>query len=1260
MDEITDVPSDADQLPALDAAASAGNDTDADFLPAVPVNTTDTADNIDTYSGISTASTERATDASSLTTDILTDILNEVTETPDETSNSEVTAIETPADSDDIVKPSDVLPEVVSNASVSDALTSMDVTQSVEESTIGNAEGKADTSASATTVFENKEVFVDVSKPVSAVCELEEELKRLHEGDPIENVPTESIQKESTHDNNVQEEQPTAKSDPEEIQSVVEEAETSQEINEVLDPVEMLTAADDATKDPVLIKRAQEDLKKIDVLVCGTCHEVVHFVEEFKQHKLSRCRGKSHLVSICEGETKPQVWGFTLWKNKQAKMFENAEKMPSSWLIYQKWCKLPQIDKDAWITAGQTLQFCTKIGTAKVQEFKVKAQLNQEEQDPLALDGFDSNKENKQSTTEVMKKTVVKPIKLNNDVTILPSPKNSESNSNKAMRTVRSTEKHEYVVERIVAKRFSPKRKTWEYQIKWENFPSEQNTWEPISNLNHCKQMVEEFEQQLKRLKAEKAKQLAAAMSPKPRGKPVKIGQVMSTPGSSFRADSTPGRPQRTCKQKALNQVKAWCGNISDNEAGVKRAFENDDSDDSFEKKIKLEDYSDDSDIDIKPKVPQYKKITPKSPTVQVIKNGIGKSSPLPQNILIPDANGVVRINQKQLPSLSTGVYIMSKTAGIIKLDSTTSKVATSGGQTIVKVAPKIGQTQIKIIIHTTPKQLAQPPKTYKPVITKVKKPPEGTPKSIATKIIVKPKEEPKKPEPSPPQPPPKLPNDESDDGLEELPFPDEIPLPAPDSPPADFVLDPVTGKIAGQEYPETVPEMPIVKPEVDESSLDNIVKLAAADITEDDLKNETPMETDPLDQEDDDDDDDDIPTPIRKTEPITKVKRLVTSTAPVKVTMTPTLVRRDPPMFKKTFGSSTILRKSLTNTSTPRPPQRILNQTISSRAQNVSSVVRMTPQISTLGRTKPLAPKPRFNIASPSNVIRAQHEVSPKNVYSKQTVSGGMRKIGNTTIRSTAASFTGHKPQARIMQTSIVNRVSPQKKESLLVRTQPKEKTPVVLAKPKTVISMPSLMGDDDNSLSPPTTPVSEKSTPPVTTTVAAAVVASPTTSSATSAAANPEPPAEASTASSTETPAITDLSSFTLADNDNPIFITGDDGTVYQVAGQNEQGQTILLTQGSDGQQQCLLVTNEVAEAMEATTEEPQADISVPEVSTDVTEPLSVKTDDTSDQVVAQVVRAEPPSPGGTHKVVVMLPDGNLMVTQVSPEEYASLELE
>lgn len=33
------------------------------------------------------------------------------------------------------------------------------------------------------------------------------------------------------------------------------------------------------------------------------------------------------------------------------------------------------------------------------------------------------------------------------------------------------------------------------------------------------------------------------------------------------------------------------------------------------------------------------------------------------------------------------------------------------------------------------------------------------------------------------------------------------------------------------------------------------------------------------------------------------------------------------------------------------------------------------------------------------------------------------------------------------------------------------------------------------------------------------------------------------------------TDWSSFTMADGDNPIYVTGDDGTIYQVAGQNEQ---------------------------------------------------------------------------------------------------------
>lgn len=76
------------------------------------------------------------------------------------------------------------------------------------------------------------------------------------------------------------------------------------------------------------------------------------------------------------------------------------------------------------------------------------------------------------------------------------------------------------------------------------------------------------------------------------------------------------------------------------------------------------------------------------------------------------------------------------------------------------------------------------------------------------------------------------------------------------------------------------------------------------------------------------------------------------------------------------------------------------------------------------------------------------------------------------------------------------------------------------------------------------------------------------------------------------------------------------------------------LFLVIGSDGQQQCLLVTSEVAEAMETASgqaENTQQEVSAPEINESLTEPLSVKTEaDANDQVVAQVVRAEPPSPG------------------------------
>lgn len=56
-----------------------------------------------------------------------------------------------------------------------------------------------------------------------------------------------------------------------------------------------------------------------------------------------------------------------------------------------------------------------------------------------------------------------------------------------------------------------------------------------------------------------------------------------------------------------MSQVKEWCGNISDDEkaSGLKRKFETDDSDEDYDdKKIKLEEDSDDSAKHSKSKTP--------------------------------------------------------------------------------------------------------------------------------------------------------------------------------------------------------------------------------------------------------------------------------------------------------------------------------------------------------------------------------------------------------------------------------------------------------------------------------------------------------------------------------------------------------------------------------------------------------------------------------------------------------------------------------
>lgn len=129
---------------------------------------------------------------------------------------------------------------------------------------------------------------------------------------------------------------------------------------------------------------------------------------------------------------------------------------------------------------------------------------------------------------------------------------------------------------------------------------------------------------------------------------------------------------------------------------------------------------------------------------------------------------------------------------------------------------------------------------------------------------------------------------------------------------------------------------------------------------------------------------------------------------------------------------------------------------------------------------------------------------------------------------------------------------------------------------------------------------------------------------------------------------------------------FVTGEDGTIYQVAGKNEQGQTILIAQGADGEQQCVYVAaedsvalglddanngvlsidgslvdnnSEVQQQLQqhlvADGQNIQFSIEADEVNSvpNVNQPLTVTTEEgeTQDgQITAEVVQADLPSPG------------------------------
>ncbi|XP_067014514.2 uncharacterized protein [Anabrus simplex] len=164
----------------------------------------------------------------------------------------------------------------------------------------------------------------------------------------------------------------------------------------------------------------------------------------------------------------------------------------------------------------------------------------------------------------------------------------------------------EYVVEKILAKRYNPRKKHFEYLLKWEGYPHDQNTWEPVQNMATCVELVKTFEQNLAKQRAaqEQQKRLAQAVASSQK-QPVKLERFSTPlkvePSTPSPTDvSSSGRPVRNSKKKALGRMKTWCGSIGredDENGGKRKAESSSDSEDGMPtKKIKLEpedDYDD-------------------------------------------------------------------------------------------------------------------------------------------------------------------------------------------------------------------------------------------------------------------------------------------------------------------------------------------------------------------------------------------------------------------------------------------------------------------------------------------------------------------------------------------------------------------------------------------------------------------------------------------------------------------------------------------
>ncbi|CAO1428147.1 unnamed protein product [Diamesa hyperborea] len=447
---------------------------------------------------------------------------------------------------------------------------------------------------------------------------------------------------------------------------------------------------------PTLIQKAQKEMSQSDVLVCGKCHNVFHYVDLFNEHKSSNCNKASPLKDV--RDTKPKVWAFLLWKTAQ--MQEEDSSNQNAWKLYQTWVMLEDSIRDTWLVAGRTIQSFAKFGSGTLQEMPVKITKTVSPEKRVLTPQPQQVKRiipmTNRPTAVVSDNRVVRKaddvIRSQEKVVLQQKPGNRF-----IPRTDAATETIEKsIIEKIIAKRLNPRQKQNEYLVKWESKPQ---TWEPASHLESCKDLIENFETLLTRQKEMRSR------NNQPQAPPP--AAVITSPTAPI-AVSTPNRPQRYSKAKAIDNVKQWT-------SANKQHGEDSDLNTSKRKMEDSDEYEedgddvDDEDFEMDK---EYSDKKTKKPEPNIKRMRTENTSAVQEALMKAGQSGNVRIMQ------------VNKTTGVQSEISKNLNGSTTVGATVVRKV--IGKSSPDVIITRDQKQQSGVFKKSAPGNVLIKRPNEG------------------------------------------------------------------------------------------------------------------------------------------------------------------------------------------------------------------------------------------------------------------------------------------------------------------------------------------------------------------------------------------------------------------------------------------------------------------------------------------------------------------------------------------------------